>query len=328
MACLCSLEVVEAAAPVGLRINTSHGLGNALGAVHDAGLNTSQVSVTPSSPDNGKNYLPPGKLLKDAKSAGATILSSSFSGWDYAFDSLAYKQLSTSGMLHVYAYVPKRQQPSNAPPPAVFSTVNMIGGTSGGGIEFGVPIDYMNGKGKGSTPSGVTAQLAGLMASLKYRHPSWNWFDVKAALRGTAANYATGYDAHKYGYGAINFKRADDLASPAQLELFAPAAVIFGRQGDQVLFRINPFQQSRRCGDVLFKFPTKPTPTLKEVTLEEITAMGGKFLYSSYLDRDTNTYVYRMTKGETTYLVWFTQDSSSKFSRIEPYSTFGPLTYP
>lgn len=212
IACLCIPHFVAAASPVRLRINTSHGLANARGAVIDAGLSTSEILVTPSSPDNGSAYLPPDKFMADAMSAGATILSSSFSGWNYLYDSAGYLQLTTNGLLHVYAYEPRMAQPPGAPPPAAFVTVNMIGGTTGGGIEFGVPTNYMHGKGQSASPSGVTAQLAGLLACLKYRHPSWNWFDVKAALRVTAANYSTGYDPHKYGYGAINFQDANAIA--------------------------------------------------------------------------------------------------------------------
>ncbi len=328
IACLCLPYLAGAASQVRLRINTSHGLSNARGAVSDAGLSPSEVLVTPSSPDNGKQYLTPEKFVEDAKSAGATILSSSFSGWNYLYDSAGYQQLTTNDMLHVFAYEPRKPQPAKAPPPAVFATVNKIGGISGGGIEFGVPTDYMNGKGQSTTPSGVTAQVAGLLACLKYRHPTWNWFDVKAALRVTAANYPTGYDPLKYGYGAINYQDANAFTSAAQLALFAPAAIILGQQGDRLLFRINPFKQTRRYTDVVFKFTRQPAQTLKELTLAEITAMGGEYLFSSNLHIDANNYSYRMIRGETTYLVWFTQDSARKFSRIEPYSIFGPITYP
>jgi hypothetical protein len=328
IACLCMPYFVEAASPVRLRINTSHGLANAKGAVIDAGLSPSEVLVTPSSPDDGKPFLPPDKFVEDARSAGATILSSSFSGWNYLYDSAGYLQLTGNGMLHVYAYVPRKPQPPGAPPPAAFATVNMIGGTTGGGIEFGVPTDYMHGKGQSAWPSGVTAQAAGLLACLKYRHPSWNWFDVKAALRASAANYPTGYDAHKYGYGVINFQAANKFTNAAQLALFAPAAVILGQKEDRIVFQINPFKQTRRFTDVVFKFTTRPIPTVIDLSLEDITAMGGQYLFSSYLYNDANHYSYRMTRGDTAYLVWFTQDSSLKFSRIEPYSIFGPVTFP
>jgi len=326
--CLCMPHSVGAGSPVRLRINTSHGLSNARGAVIDAGLSASEVQVTPSSPTDGKPYLPPDKFIEDARSAGATILSSSFSGWNYLYDFAGYEKLTANGMLHVYAYEPRKPQPPEAPPPTAFATVNKIGGSTGGGIEFGIPSNYMHGKGQSGTPSGVTAQLAGLMACLKYRHPSWNWFDVKAALRMTASNYPIGYDTHKYGYGAINFEEATALINEAQLALFAPAAIILGQTGDRVFFKINPFKQSRRFTDVVFKFTKRPNPTQKELTLEEITAMGGRFLFSSYLYKDASIYTYQATGAETAYLVWFTQDVSLKFSRIESYAIFGPLTFP
>jgi hypothetical protein len=186
----------------------------------------------------------------------------------------------------------------------------------------------MHGKGQSTLPSGVTAQVAGLMACLKYRHPSWNWFDVKAALRTTAANYPGGYDPHNYGYGAINFQKANAFTNATQLALFAPSAVILGQKSDRLVFQINPFKQTRRFTDVVFKFKKRPTATLKELTLAEITLMGGEYLFSSYLYNDAHTYTYRITKGETAYLVWFTQDTSSKYSRIEPYSIVGPITFP
>jgi len=56
--------------------------------------------------------------------------------------------------------------------------------------------------------------------------------------------------------------------------------------------------------------------------------MGGQYLFSSYLYNDANNYSYQMTRGETAYLVWFTQDTSLMFSRVEPYSIFGPITFP
>ncbi|HIJ96731.1 MAG TPA: hypothetical protein HPP94_13535 [Desulfuromonadales bacterium] len=180
----------SAGTPVHLRINTSHGLSNALGAVSDAGLSvTDDVIISPSSEFNGRPFLPPDEFMRDALAVHATIMSSSFSNWDYLSDTAHYLKLTQQNLVHVFAYEPRKPQPPHAPPPAAFTTVNLTGGKTGGGIEFGIPKGYMNGRGQDTSASGVTAQLAGLMASLKYRHPAWNWFDVKAALRITAANF-------------------------------------------------------------------------------------------------------------------------------------------
>jgi len=318
-----------AATPVGLRINTTHGMGNARGAVVDAGLKLSaEVSVTASSQSDGTPFLPPDRLIADAKNVGATILSSSFSGWHAALDSLGYLQLTANDMVHVYAYEPKKPQPKKSPPPAAFVTVNKIGGKSGDGIEFGIPTTYMNGKGMSTTPSGVTAQLAGLMACLKYLHPSWNWFDVKAALRSTAANYATGYDPARYGYGTIDYYGANALTDAALLPLFAPAAVPFStdpKAGDRINFFVNSFKQTRRSTDALFKFSAPPAVHLQELTLPEITALGGKWVFSGDLSRAKNIYTYKAHTAEYLYFVWFTVDSNGMYSRIESYSIIGPV---
>lgn len=323
----CATRFSLAGAPVKLRINTMHGIGNAKGAVQDAGLSPAdQIIVTASSEYDGHPYLPPDALLADGLAHGATILSSSFSGWDFFYDSAGYSKLTAREVVHVYAYEPRRPQPIQAPPPAAFVTVNRVGGQSGGGIEFGVTSGYMHGRGTSTTPSGVTAQVAGLMACLKYQHPSWNWFDVKAALRATASNFASGYDPAGYGYGNIDYHAANSLEDAEKLPLFAPAAVVSRLPGDRLIFKINAFKQKRRFSDVLFRFPSRPARVLRELTLAEISAMGGRHLFTSYLRRQPELYAYRLSPGETACFVWFTQDGNGSYSRIEPYSIFGPFT--
>lgn len=321
----CLAHSTPTEATVKLRINTTHGLANAKGAVLDAGLTLgTEVSVTASSPFNGTPFLPPDQFVDDAKSVGATILSSSFSNWNFTHDSDGYEKLTNNGMVHVFAYEPRRPQPWNAPPPAAFVTVNKNGGKSGGGIEFGVPTTYMQGKGKSDTPSGATSQLAGLMACLKHTHPLWNWFDIKAALRATASNYANGYDPTNYGYGGIDYHAANTLRDAATLPLFAPAAVILRQRENQLSFAINAFKQSRRYTEVLFTFATRPLLQHKELTFAEIIAMGGSLVYSN-LSANASTYSYQVPSIDTSFLVWFTQDAHGLFSQIEPYSIIGPI---
>jgi hypothetical protein len=315
---------LAAGVPVSLRINTSHALDSAQGAVLDAGLSPSEVRVTPSSPGSD-SFLPPDRFLADAKRAGATILSSSFSGWQSLYDSLLYQKLTQNGMVHVYAYVPTVPQPENAPPPAAFVTVNRIGGKTGHGIEFGIPTTYMHGKGQSSTPSGVTAQLAGLMACLRFLHPAWNWFDVKAALRQTAANYPSGYDPQKYGYGVVDYPAANALHDARELPLFAPAAVLHSQQGNALPFSINPFLQTRRAADALFKFRSAPGTSRSELSLAEIMARGGQLVFLGDSAKSGNSAVYPVTREELAYFVWFTRDAGGRFSRIEPYSVLGPV---
>ena len=322
---LCLTQCAASTTPVVLRINTSHGIGNAKGAVLDAGLNlTWEVQVTPSSRGDS-NFLNPEKFIEDGKNVGATILSSSFSGWQSLFDSVLYQKLTTNSMVHVYAYEPRSPQPENAPPPASFVTVNKMGGMTGHGIEFGVPVAYMHGKGQDSSPSGVTAQLAGLMACLKFQHPSWNWFDVKAALRSTASNFPTGYNFRNYGYGTIDYPAANALKDAKALPLFPPAAMVHQQKGDALPFSVNPFQQTRRIADALFKFNSPPPPHTKDMKLDEIVVLGGQLLVLGDFTKLGNMVSYRVNKEETVYFVWLTRDSDETFSRIEPYSIIGPV---
>lgn len=312
--------------PVKLRINTSHGLGNARGAVMDAGLSLqTDVLVTPSSEFDGRPYLNPDKFIADAQTAGATILASSFAGWDYRFDAALYNKMTSLGLVHVYAYEPKEQQPDNLPPPASFVTVNVIGGKTGSGIEFGVAKSYMNGRGRDSTPSGVTAQLAGLLASLRYVHQTWNWFDVKAAVRSTASNYPTGYDAAKYGYGSIDYPAANRLTDAAQLPLFGPAAVISAKSGNRLQFFVNSFRQSRRQADVLYKFRLRPLVQPQALTHDDLQRMGGQQVFAGDLAATANHLSVQLVDGESAYFVWLTRDWAGNHSRIESYSILGPF---
>jgi hypothetical protein len=309
-----------------LRTNTAHGLEHARGAVTDSGLLLDRdIQVSASSSFDGRPFLSPEKFIADAEAAGATILSSSFSGWHYPFDSLLYTSMVRKGMVHVYAYEPRQQQPQGVPPPAVFVTVNMVGGKSGPGIEFGVPKQSLGG-GKAATPSAITAHLAGLMAVIKYRHPDWNWFDVKAALRATASNFAAGYNDQQYGYGTIDFVAADSLHTAARLPLFPPAALM-RRRGTQVTFLVNSFQQTRRSSDALFRFRSPPRPVYREVTLPEIVAGGGQLLFAGDLAKTSNALTLQLQQEESAYYVWFSKGIDGLYSRIEPYSIIGPLSF-
>jgi hypothetical protein len=174
----------------------------------------------------------------------------------------------------------------------------------------------------------VTAQLAGLIASIKYTHPDWNWFDIKAALRMTAANFATGYDPRTSGYGVIHFQNATMLTDAGQLPLFPPAAVMRTAPSNKVVFAVNSFKQTRRTADALFQFRTRPFPLLKELTLNELTDVGGHLLYTGDLSETTNSLTLHITANEPVFFVWLSKDARGLYSRIEPYSILGPVQFP
>jgi hypothetical protein len=229
-------------------------------------------------------------------------------------------------MVHVFAYEPKLPQQKNAPPPAAFVTVNAIGRSTGDSIEFGVPTKYMGGKGQSPFPSGVTAQLAGLMACLKYLHSTWNWFDVKAALRSTASNFKSGYDPRSYGYGIIDYHSANAMSDASSFPLFPPAAVIMEIHNEHVDFFVNSFKQTRRTADALYKFSSPPPVQLRELLATDIESLGGKLVFVGDPSATTNIVSYRTTSDETAFFVWFSRDVNGVFSRIEPYSIIGPVT--
>ncbi|QEM67104.1 hypothetical protein FO488_02290 [Geobacter sp. FeAm09] len=185
----------------------------------------------------------------------------------------------------------------------------------------------MGGQGQDGTPSGVTAQLAGLMASLRYRHPDWNWFDIKAALRATASNFPEGYDPRKSGYGAIDYRAANALTDAGRFPLFPPAALMRIAKDNTVIFAVNSFKQSRRVADVLFRFRERPAPTRRELSLEELHAMGGQLLFAGDNSERTNSFALRLANDAPVYFVWLTRDAGGRHSRIEPYSILGPVRF-
>jgi hypothetical protein len=317
-----------AGAPVHLRINTSHGLSNALGAVSDAGLSViDDVIISPSSEFNGRPFLAPDAFMLDALATHATIMSSSFSNWDHLYDTAYYLKLTQKNLVHVFAYEPRKPQPPHAPPPAVFATVNLSGGTTGGGIEFGIPKGYMNGRGQSDSASGVTAQLAGLMASLKCNHPAWNWFDVKAALRLTASNFLNGYNPDTSGYGTIDYRSANAQKDAGQFPLFPPAALMRTTKNNTVVFAINSYKQTRRVADALFRFRMCPRTSLKELSLAELNAMGGQLLFTGDRSETTNSVALHLANNEMTYFVWLGKDARGRYSRLESYSILGPVLF-
>jgi hypothetical protein len=165
------------------------------------------------------------------------------------------------------------------------------------------------------------------MASLKYYHPDWNWFDIKAALRSTASNFSSGYDPQKSGYGAVDYRMANSLTDAARFPLFPPAALMRIAKNNAVVFAINSFKQSRRAVDALFAFSVRPVPTRKELSLDELTAMGGHLLFTGDLSETTNTFALQLASNEQAYFVWLTKDAKWRYSRIEPYSILGPVLF-
>lgn len=180
----------------------------------------------------------------------------------------------------------------------------------------------------GTTLSTLTAANAGLMATLRYEHTTWNWFDVKAALRQTGTNWATGYDATDYGFGNVYYASSTILADN-EILLQAPSVATSTTAYGQYQFTVYPFKQTRRAKEVLFQFDTNPGFQANELTLAEVQALGGVKI-TEYASTSATTTAPIFDAFTNDYFAWLTADDAdddlASFSRIDTYSILGPYT--
>ena len=175
----------------------------------------------------------------------------------------------------------------------------------------------------------LNAVNAGMMAVVRFNHPAWNWLDVKAALRQTGTNWPTGFDKNTYGFGVVDYASATGF-SDNQILLQPPATNVANAGiSSQVTFTLYPFKQTRRVKEVLFQFASAPAFHGSEMTLSEITTLGGTKIteYSGTLAVQSAPIFTALTNA---YFVWFTSDNavdnSAHFSRIDTYSVLGPIS--
>ena len=245
----------------------------------------------------------------------------------YSGDTVIEYNLTVSyDLAHNYSY--SAVLPAGSLPPAFHIAPGWsgLGGVSGPGIEWtldcstGTVFDC-------STLSGLVASNAGLMAALRYNHPTWNWFDVKAALRQTGSNWATGYDPNNYGFGQVDYFSANALSNNG-ISLQPPPATADTSTGI-ILFHIYPFKQTRRVKEVLFQFPSALSLNSTELTLSDLQALGGTKIteYSGVTDQ---TFQPITATVNNAYFIWFTadnaNDSVAHYSRIDTYNVLGPLS--
>lgn len=199
--------------------------------------------------------------------------------------------------------------------------------TTGAGVEWKVAAaDFGTAY---TSLSGMTAFNAAVMAWLRFNHPTWNWFDVKAAIRQGATNYATGYNSAADGFGTLNATTTNALID-GQI-LLQPPAVATSTSGiySQITFTVYPFRQTRRVKEVLFQFASNPGFQASELTLAEIQTLGGTKIIE-YTGTTATTTAPISSAVSNAYFVWFTADngtdSAANFSRIDTYAILGPLS--
>ncbi|TSD02104.1 MAG: hypothetical protein Athens071425_123 [Parcubacteria group bacterium Athens0714_25] len=245
------------------------------------------------------------------------------SATNYIGDTASEYDLSISNDLaHNYAY--SAALPQSTFPPIFHMAPGREGGTTGYGVEWRLDCTVFS----CSSLSGITAANAGLMASLRYLHPTWNWFDVKAALRQTGTNWNTGYDRNAFGFGQIDYHEADILEDD-QIFLQPPVAKIDTVYTQSIRFQLYPFKQTRRVKDVLFQFSSAPSFYGDELTLAELEMLGGTKIteYSGDVSRMIQPLDIAVVNA---YFVWLTADNIdddlANFSRIDTYGILGPLS--
>ena len=202
---------------------------------------------------------------------------------------------------------------------SVNSTAPELNYTSGYSIEFELSNGYL---GFNTTaPSWVTAGLSAIYAALRYDHPSWTVPDVTAALRQTAANWASGYSLSNFGYGIIDWASADAITSTADLYLQPPVVNVPENYGYYAQIVLYPFRQTRRAYEVVYSVnPNYSWPLKNEYTTSDITASGGTLLYTSNGTDVTPTFTYFAGASGTLTLIAFTTDGEGNYSRVESFS--------
>lgn len=213
-------------------------------------------------------------------------------------------------------------QPAVGTPPPVTmvtaSSPNSSNGGSGWGMEFGLSASY---KGLDTTEdSWVSAEMSGLLVGLKSNHPTWNWFDIKGALRQTASQWATGYSSTQFGFGTIDWDSANAIASTSSLYLQGPGVGIMN-YGYYAVISLYPYRQTRRSVEVLYSVSSVYSwPVKNEYTATDIAASGGTLLYTSNGTDVVPMYSYVPAVSGTVTLVAFTKDASGNYSRVEGFS--------
>ena len=238
-------------------------------------------------------------------------------------DASYYQLLSTTGEILSIGFAEPvgGPLPAGTAPPTLSTSAsapNSSNGGSGWGIEFGLSASYFGLD--TSADSWVSAELAGFLAALQYEHPTWSWFDIKAALRQTASNWATGYSHSAFGYGFIAWINANAITSPADLYLQPPGMSI-SNGGSSLTVTLYPFRQTRRSFEVVYRISASyKWPLKNEYTSADIAASGGTLVFTSSGTDSIPRFTYTAAAAGTVSLVAFTTDGLGNYSRVEEFS--------
>ena len=258
------------------------------------------------------------------------IFTTSFTG--YTGDSIPeYNAFSSYNITDNYAFTNELTSGDIQEPPTLYTAPGNAAFGSGAGVEW--TLNQSVYCGTDTTLSCLTAANSGVMGWLLYEHPTWNLFDVKAAMRQSGTNWATGYSPSTYGFGVVT-ATTTNMLTDSQILLQPPeatATTIQNTLGMQITFTVFPFRQTRRVKDVLFEFATT-TPGFEEneLTLSQIQGLGGEEVMQYMGTTATSTLTPIYMPVNNAHFVWFTADNSTDslahFSRIDTYNVLGPIS--
>ena len=252
------------------------------------------------------------------------MYTSSYSGY-YGDNVNIYNEFDGVDLTHNYAY---QATASPLPPPTFMTAPGRSGDTSKSGVEW--ILDGSDVFIAGTTLSERTARNAGMMTAIRYNHPSWNWYDVKAAVRQTATNWDAGYDGANYGFGVVSYASSTALTD-GELLLQPPAALVSTSSLGQITFTLYPYKQTRRIKEVLFQFASDPGFQADELSYSDITGTLGATKVMEWTNTTaTSTIRPYFTPVTDAYFVWLTtddaNDNTANFSRIDTYAILGPIS--
>lgn len=270
------------------------------------------------------NFYAPGASTAENHAPYPVINASACCANGQGDDALYYAKLLSQGAILTQAEAagwggkfPSRIGPGTLESAA--TSPNSNDGTTGWGVEFGLSSSYLGLD--TSEDSWTSAEMAAFFAALKYSHQTWNWFDIKGAFRQTASHWSTGYSHTAYGYGFVDWTRANAVAGPSSLYL-QPPGVTMANGGFYSRITLYPFRQTRRAYEVVYSVnPAYTWPVKNEYTAADIAASGATLLYTSNGSDVTPAYTYTPAASGTLTVVAFTTDGIGNYSRVEEFST-------
>lgn len=239
-------------------------------------------------------------------------------------DALYYQTLYNSNAILASptAFGVRAAPPAGTAPPTYNTAVSSTNSTNGGtdwGIEFGLTASYLGLD--TSEDSWDSAAMAGFLAALRYEHPAWNWFDIKAALRQTASRWSAGYSHTAYGYGFVDWRAANAIAAPGALYL-QPPGLSMTMTDTTAQITLYPFRQARRSYEVIYAVNSAYVWPVgrNELLSADLAAAGATLLYNSNGTDVIPTVAIARPTTSPLWIVAFTTDGAGHFSRVEEFS--------